>query len=74
MARPLKKVRILALTEYISEAPAPGTLVVFREWLKKGLLKKVSPGNHPSHYTSQLDKWDARYDIGIMCVMLEMCP
>ncbi|EXC25062.1 hypothetical protein L484_021934 [Morus notabilis] len=37
MAGPLKNVRILALPEYSSEPLAPGTLVVFKKWLKKSL-------------------------------------
>ncbi|EXB94873.1 hypothetical protein L484_022979 [Morus notabilis] len=69
MAGPMKKVRISALPEYISEAPATRTLVVFREWLKNGLLKRVGPRNYPSHYTSRLDKWDVGYNMGIMRVM-----
>ena len=40
---PKKKVKVLALPEEISYTPGDGKLVVFKEWLNKGLLKRVEP-------------------------------
>ena len=47
---PKKKVKVPALPVDLSYPPDDGKLVVFRVWLKKGLLKRVGPGYAPTEY------------------------
>ena len=47
---PKKKVKVPPLPKEISHPPDDGKLVVFRVWLKKGLLKRVGPGYAPTEY------------------------
>ena len=47
---PKKKAKVPTLPEKISDPPDDGKLVVFRVWLKKGLLKRVRHGYAPTEY------------------------
>ncbi|GMN59529.1 hypothetical protein TIFTF001_028618 [Ficus carica] len=63
---PLKQLN--ALPRGLDDEPPKETLEEFREWIKKGLLKKPPPGKRPPRYGAKYETLDKYHDLGIMKV------
>ncbi|GMN70236.1 hypothetical protein TIFTF001_039280 [Ficus carica] len=63
---PLKQLN--ALPRGLDDEPPKETLEEFREWIKKGLLKKPLPGKRPPRYGAKYETLDKYHDLGIMKV------
>ncbi|GMN64888.1 hypothetical protein TIFTF001_033955 [Ficus carica] len=57
-----------ALPQGLEDEPPKETLEEFREWIKKGLLKKPPPGKRPPRYGAKYESLDKPHDLGIMAV------
>ncbi|GMN22436.1 hypothetical protein TIFTF001_040255 [Ficus carica] len=56
------------LPRSLDDEPPKETLKEFREWIKKGLLKKLPPGKRPPRYGAKYESLDKYHDLGIMKV------
>ncbi|GMN62588.1 hypothetical protein TIFTF001_031671 [Ficus carica] len=57
-----------ALPRGLDDEPPKETLEEFREWIKKGLLKKPPPGKRPPRYGAKYESLDKYHDLRIMKV------
>ncbi|GMN47409.1 hypothetical protein TIFTF001_016585 [Ficus carica] len=60
--------QINALPRGLDDEPPEETLEEFREWIKKGLLKKPPSGKRPPRYGAKYETLDKYHDLGIMKV------
>ncbi|GMN69702.1 hypothetical protein TIFTF001_038745 [Ficus carica] len=52
----------------LTDEPPQETLEEFREWIKKGLLKRPPPGKRPPRYGVKYESFDKPHDLGFMAV------
>ncbi|GMN45108.1 hypothetical protein TIFTF001_014304 [Ficus carica] len=55
---------IYALPLGPADEPPKETLEEFREWIKKGVLKRTSPGKRPPRYNAKYETLDKPHDLG----------
>ncbi|GMN66774.1 hypothetical protein TIFTF001_035838 [Ficus carica] len=52
----------------LADEPPQETLEEFREWIKKGLLKRPPPGKRPPRYGAKYELFGKPHDLGFMVV------
>ncbi|GMN55633.1 hypothetical protein TIFTF001_024748 [Ficus carica] len=57
---------IYAIPPGLADEPPQETLEKFREWIKKGLLKRTPPSPRPPQYNSKNETLDKPHDLGFM--------